>query len=38
VNDDIKLDVSAGVGISEQAIDNYIAVGLSFRVAAFTKR
>jgi hypothetical protein len=38
VNDDIKLDVSAGVGFSEQAIDNYIAVGLSFRVAAFTKR
>lgn len=38
VNDNIKLDVSAGAGLSEQAIDNYAALGLSFRFAAFTKR
>jgi hypothetical protein len=38
VNDNIKLDVSAGAGLSEQAIDNYVALGLSFRFAAFTKR
>lgn len=38
VNDDIKLDISGGLGISESAIDNYVAVGVSFRFAAFTKR
>lgn len=38
VNDHLKLDLSAGVGLSEQALDNYIALGLSFRFAAFTKR
>jgi len=37
VSDDIKVDLSAGSGLSEQAIDNYVAVGLSFRFAAFTK-
>lgn len=38
VSDDVKLDISAGLGLSDQAIDNYVAVGLSFRFAAFTKR
>lgn len=38
VNDDVKLDISAGFGLSEQAIENYVALGLSFRFSAFTKR
>lgn len=38
VSDDVKLDLSAGIGISEQSIDNYVAIGLSFRFAAFAKR
>lgn len=38
VSDDLKLDISAGTGLSEGAIDNYIALGISFRIAAFTKR
>jgi len=37
VSDDLKLDISAGTGLSEAAIDNYIALGISFRLAAFTK-
>jgi hypothetical protein len=38
VSDDLKLDISAGTGLSEQAIDNYVALGISFRLAAFTNR
>ncbi|MEO6611773.1 MAG: transporter [Chitinophagaceae bacterium] len=32
INPDLKIDISGGVGISESAPKNYIAVGLSFRV------
>lgn len=31
INDNIKLDISAGVGISKEAPDNYFALGCSFR-------
>lgn len=31
INDNIKADVSAGVGISKAAPDNYVSIGLSFR-------
>ncbi len=32
VNNNVKLDVSAGVGISSEAPDHYVAVGFSFRL------
>lgn len=32
VNNDLKLDVSAGVGLSSAAVDHYVAVGFSFRL------
>lgn len=32
-SDDTKIDLSAGFGISENAVDNYIAIGFSFRFA-----
>jgi Putative MetA-pathway of phenol degradation len=31
VNDDFKLDISSGFGISKAATDNYVAIGCSFR-------
>lgn len=31
INDDFKVDVSAGFGISKKAPDNYFAIGASFR-------
>ncbi|MEP7237071.1 MAG: transporter [Ferruginibacter sp.] len=34
VNDDLKLDISAGFGISKRAPDNYVAIGVSFRFKA----
>jgi len=32
VSDDLKLDLSAGKGLSRYAFDNYIAIGFSFRL------
>ena len=31
INDNFKIDLSAGFGINEKAQDNYIAIGASFR-------
>lgn len=31
INDNLKADVSAGIGLSENAPDNYVSVGLSWR-------
>ena len=38
VNNDLKLDVSAGLGLSSEALDNYVAVGFSFRLPLYSKR
>ena len=35
VNNDLKLDVSAGLGLSSEALDNYVAVGFSFRLPLY---
>jgi hypothetical protein len=31
INDDLKIDASAGIGISDAAIDHFFGVGISFR-------
>jgi Putative MetA-pathway of phenol degradation len=32
INDDLKLDISAGKGLSKYTFDKYVAIGLSFRL------
>jgi hypothetical protein len=36
--DDLKIDFSGGFGITEAAIDNYVALGFSFRVNTMRKK
>lgn len=35
VNNNLKLDASAGLGLSSEALDNYVAVGFSFRLPLY---
>jgi hypothetical protein len=37
ISNDVKLDLSAGVGLKDNPLRNYVAVGFSFRVPISSK-